>query len=209
MRKIGKSYFGGVKINNFIAFIILLVLIFLGYFYYKNNFVKEKFQNVNDYAKKLYDRDKKFKKENLKIIAKVYDSPIPYTFACDIKKNESICRFLLPNTVEGLKKIVEDKDYFLNYAGVNIDNILRMKNRKLNLQDFQENGIAESITYRFLYDKEYIILNLNSDMIYNNKNNKLDIYDKRGFNIKTPKYFINLYNKKITPSGKPILVEGA
>jgi hypothetical protein len=39
MRKIAKSYFRVLKIS----FIILLVLIFLGYFYYKNSFLKENF----------------------------------------------------------------------------------------------------------------------------------------------------------------------
>jgi hypothetical protein len=38
-----KSQLGGVEINNFIALILLLVLIFLGFFYYKNLYVKEKF----------------------------------------------------------------------------------------------------------------------------------------------------------------------
>ena len=43
-----KSQIGGLKINNFIAVILLLVLVFLGYFYYKNNFIKEKFyQDAN------------------------------------------------------------------------------------------------------------------------------------------------------------------
>ena len=163
---------------------------------------------MNTYAKKLYDRDKKFKKENLKIIIKIFDGPIPYTFACDIKKNNSICRFLLPNTVKALQEIYKDEDTFFNYTGLNIENILKMKNRKLNLQDFQENGIAENVTYRFLDSKEYISYNLNSDMIYTNKNNKLDIYDRHK-NIKTPNYFINLENKIIKPSGKPMLVEGA
>ena len=38
-----KNQFGGLEINNFIAFILLLVLIFLGYFYYKNTVFKENF----------------------------------------------------------------------------------------------------------------------------------------------------------------------
>ena len=41
MRKIAKSYFRVLKIS----FIILLVLIFLGYFYYMNSFLKENFYN--------------------------------------------------------------------------------------------------------------------------------------------------------------------
>lgn len=48
MSKIAKNQFGGIKINNYIVFILLLVLIFLGFFYYKNNSIKEKFyQNFN------------------------------------------------------------------------------------------------------------------------------------------------------------------
>jgi hypothetical protein len=204
MRKIVKKQFGGIKI----ALILLLVIIFLGYFYYKNIVMKENFRNYDTYTTKLYKKDQEFKKNKPIIILKKYDSPIPYRFAC-YKKNKdiSICRLLLPDTIKELKVRYSDELYFMNDVNIDIKKINDIvdDNKKLELKDFKKNGIAENIILDFVTYNNYSF-NFDNDLIYNNKYGKIDLYDKHK-NIKAPKQYINLDNKIITPKSNIKIVD--
>lgn len=145
---------GGMKINNFIALILLLVLIFLGLYYYKTINMKESFandntikyptkQNIKDAESqiKLFNKNNlntnktKYKKISFSTYWNTYFAPY-HSINCDYSEKEYFNYILnhlgyKPNNASLPGNIIKNYDYieFLNNNSqikINLENKLKV-----------------------------------------------------------------------------------